>query len=60
MSLPLIDVVKNVSGGGMVESGEEFQSSIVSNRELEKGEECLRYSLEGTICLVAFVYIPSS
>lgn len=55
-----MDVVKNVSGSGLVEFGEENQCSIMSNRELENGEEFYGDSLEVTKCPITFLYIPSS
>lgn len=51
-------MVSNVSGGGLAESGEEIQPSIVSYREFKKGKECLSDSFKGTICPTAFIDMP--
>lgn len=56
--MPLMNMVSNVSGDGLVEFGEEVQPSIMSYRELEKGKECLRNFFKGTLCLDVFIDIP--
>ena len=56
--MPLMNMVSNGSGNGMVESDEDLQPSIMSYRELEKGKECLRNSFKVTICPTLFVNIP--
>ena len=55
-----MDMVSNVSGHGLEEFNDKLQPSIMSYREVEKGEEFLSDSLKGTICPIAFIDIPSS
>lgn len=53
-----MNMVSNVSTGGLVEFSEELQPSIVLESELEKGNKCIIYSFEGTICAIVFIDIP--
>ena len=58
MSTTFMNMVINVSGGGLAESSEVLQPSIMLYRELEKGKECLSESLKGTTCPIVFIDIP--
>lgn len=58
MSTPFVDVIGNMGSYGLAESGEELQSSVMSDRELNEWNEIFGDRFKGGVSPYYFINVP--
>jgi hypothetical protein len=53
-------MIGHVGSCRLTKSSEEFQLSVVTNMELEKGKECLGNPFKSGVSPYGFLYVPFS